>query len=206
MKEVTRLKLHAVRGDRASQEALFKATNDVAREVNKRLRALERRGYNYGAYFTATHFTETMYDTNRFKMPADMDDDWYLMATQTQIGLKFIEKRSSTVEGQREIENERYNSFIEKEIIPEGYSGRKFKNFLRFLGEEETTAMTKSWTDSDRVVEMIFDAYNKVRTTRKGMRNLFQKFLEGKGGTFDETMKKLGIDVNDYRKTKWKNY
>ena len=201
IKDVKKLQLRAVRGDRASQEALLAYNDKIAREVNKRLRELERAGYDFGAYNTATHFTETMYDTKRFMTGQQLELDWYMMGTQTSIGVKFLNMKSSTVAGQKEIEQKRFDTFVELEIIPENYSRRKFKNFIRFVGNEESERILDEYGTSTQMVEMLFDAYNRKGNTKNKMLKVFREYLDAKGSRkrpdFFEAMAKIVVNPDD---------
>lgn len=206
IKDVKKLEIHALRGEPEAQASLAALNDKVAREVNKRLRQLERRGYDYGGYNTPIHFTNTMYDSNRFAYSKQMDEDYMLMSTQTQIGLKFLNYESSTVEGQRAIEERRRQTFIEMEIIDEDYSQRKFRNFLKFLGNEESSAFVDSWSDSEKMLEMLFAAYNKHRMSKTQMLAKFREYLDPSRQDVDlrATMKAMGVDIDDFRRFKWR--
>lgn len=209
IRDVKKLQLRAVRGDRASQEALLAYNDRVAKEVNRKLRELERAGYDFGAYNTATHFTETMYDTKRFKTGSQMEGDWYLMGTQTAIGVKFLNMKSSTVEGQKEIEQRRFDTFVELDIIPADYSRRKFKNFVMFVGNEESERILDEYGTSTQMVEMLFDAYNRKGNTKKKMLKVFREYLDAKGRgqkpDFFKAMAKIGVDPDDYRAKRYED-
>lgn len=206
IKNVKKLKIHALRGEAEYQASLAAMNDKVAREVNKRLRDLERRGYAYGGYNTPIHFTQTMYDTNRFMKSKQMDMDYDLMATQTEIGLKFLEMESSTVEGQKNIEARRRQSFVDMGIIDDDYSQRKFRNFLKFLGNEESSAFVESWSDSEKMIEILFDAYNKRRMSKSAMLARFREYLDPTRRDVDleKVMKDMGLDIRDYRTTHWR--
>lgn len=206
IKDVKKLQIHALRGEAEAQASLAALNDEIAREVNKRLRQLERRGYDYGGYNTPIHFTNTMYDSNRFAYSKNMDDDYMLMSTQTQIGIKFLGFESSTVEGQRAIEERRRQSFINMEIIDENYSQRKFKGFLRFLGNEESSAFIESWSDSEKMVDMLFTAYNKHRMSKPQMLAKLREYLDPNRTDVDlrATMKSMGVNIDDFRTFKWR--
>lgn len=206
IKEIRRLQLRAVRGDRASQEALIALNDEIARDVNKRLRELERRGYDYGAYNAPVHFTQTVYDTNRFKKSGQMDGDYYLMRTQSEIGVKFLNMQTSSVFGQKEVEEKRFTSFVDMGIVDPNYSRRKFKNFLKFLSNEESRQVVDSWGTSSTMVEVLFDAYNRKENTKKRMTAVFREYLNPEDSTnLSDLFDKLGLDMRDYRKTKWED-
>lgn len=206
IKDVKKLQIHALRGESDAQASLAALNDKVAREVNKRLRELERRGYDYGGYNTPIHFTQTMYDTNRFAKSKDMDGDYMLMSTQTQIGLKFLNFESSTVAGQKAIEDRRREKFIEMEIIDEDYSPHKFRGFLRFLGNEEASAFVESWSDSEKMLDMLFTAYNKRRMSKQAMLAKFREYLDPRKKDVDlrKVMKDMGVNIDDFRRTRWR--
>ena len=127
----------ATKGDREAQRLLFSINNEVAREVNKRLIGLEKTGYDYGiGWATAVNYTQVMYESNRFAYSKNMDDDYYQMSQQTQIGIKFLGSESSTVEGQKAIAERRIRKFREKGILDETVSDRRAKNFLKFFSKK----------------------------------------------------------------------
>lgn len=206
IKDVKKLQIHALRGEAEAQASLAALNDKVAKEVNRRLRELERRGYAYGGYNTPIHFTNTMYDSNRFKLSKNMEEDYMLMSTQTQIGLKFLNFESSTVAGQKDIEARRRQTFIEMEIIDEDYSERKFRGFLKFLGNEEASGFVESWADSEKMLDMLFTAYNKRRMSKQAMLARFREYLDPTRPDVDlrKVMKSMGVNIDDYRQTKWR--
>lgn len=158
----------ATKGDREAQRLLFSINNEVAREVNKRLIGLEKTGYDYGiGWATAVNYTQVMYESNRFAYSKNMDDDYYQMSQQTQIGIKFLGSESSTVEGQKAIAERRIRKFREKGILDETVSDRRAKNFLKFLGNEEVSETIESYGHSETVIEMLWDAYQLKDNTKK---------------------------------------
>lgn len=205
MKDLRRLQRKAKDGDRASMEALISVTNAIAGNVNKRMRALEQAGYNYGAYGIVEHFTDAQYGTNRFKTANSLKRDIDDMVLQSQIGLKFLKERGSEVAYMDEQERGRITKFIEKGIFPENVSIRQARNFLRFLGREESQEFKDAYGNSDTVVEMMYDAYTKKNNSREKMRRAYAEYLSTRGRddavTFAETMERLGIDIADYPRT-----
>ena len=115
IKQIKDLQRNAVKGDREAQGLLFSYTNEIAKEVNKRLIGLEKEKYDYGqGWATAVNYTQVMYESNRFEYARNMDKDWYQMGQQSQIGIKFLGYESSSVEGQRAIEERRFRKFKER--------------------------------------------------------------------------------------------
>lgn len=195
----------ATKGDREAQRLLFSINNEVAREVNKRLIGLEKTGYDYGiGWATAVNYTQVMYESNRFAYSKNMDDDYYQMSQQTQIGIKFLGSESSTVEGQKAIAERRIRKFREKGILDETVSDRRAKNFLKFLGNEEVSETIESYGNSETVIEMLWDAYQLKDNTKKKMLKALGEYLtvDEKTGRhlkdFKQTMEELKIDISKY--------
>lgn len=195
----------ATKGDREAQRLLFSINNEVAREVNKRLIGLEKTGYDYGiGWATAVNYTQVMYESNRFAYSKNMDDDYYQMSQQTQIGIKFLGSESSTVEGQKAIAERRIRKFREKGILDETVSDRRAKNFLKFLGNEEVSETIESYGRSETVIEMLWDAYQLKDNTKKKMLKALGEYLtvDEKTGRhlkdFKQTMEELKIDISKY--------
>ena len=195
----------ATKGDREAQQLLFSINNEVAREVNKRLIGLEKTGYDYGiGWATAVNYTQVMYESNRFAYSKNMDDDYYQMSQQTQIGIKFLGSESSTVEGQKAIAERRIRKFREKGILDETVSDRRAKNFLKFLGNEEVSETIESYGRSETIIEMLWDAYQLKDNTKKKMLKALGEYLtvDEKTGRhlkdFKQTMEELQIDISKY--------
>lgn len=202
IKQIKDLQRNAVKGDREAQGLLFSYTNEIAKEVNKRLIGLEKKKYDYGqGWATAVNYTQVMYESNRFEYARNMDKDWYQMGQQSQIGIKFLGYESSSVEGQRAIEERRFQKFKEKGIFDETVTRRKARNFLRFLGNEESEQVIESYGNSSTVIEMLWDAYQKKDNSRAKMLKAFDEFNAGLYD-FDETMRRLKIDITEYPRKK----
>lgn len=205
MAELRRLQRKAKTGDRASREALISVTNAIAGNVNKRMRELEKAGYDYGAYGIVEHFTAVEYGGNRFKTAKKLSNNIDDMYIQNQIGIKFLHEKSSDASYMKVQEMERIKTFIEKGIFPEDISIQQARNFLKFLGREESQEFKDAYGNSETVIEMMYDAYRKKNNTREKMSRAFMEYLLKRGTddilTFDETMERLGIDIADYPRT-----
>ena len=205
IKEIKDYGKFATNVDREAQQLLFYYTNEIAKEVNKRLIGLEKEKYDYGqGWATAVNYTQVMYESNRFAYSKNMDDDYYQMSQQTQIGIKFLGSESSTVEGQKAIAERRIRKFREKGILDETVSDRRAKNFLKFLGNEEVSETIESYGRSESVIEMLWDAYQLKDNTKKKMLKALGEYLtvDEKTGRhlkdFKQTMEELKIDISKY--------
>ena len=197
IKELRKLQLKASKGNKGAQRALISATDTLTAQVNKNLRQLEKYGYDYGAYNDITNFTQIEYETNRLKKSKDLEYDWYAMSLQSQLAIKFLSNESSTLAGQREIEARRIATFKDIGVLPENITKRKAKNFLKFLGNEESQQIIEAYGNSETVLEMMYDAYVKPINSRSKMLSAFNEFLSGEKD-FDEMMRGLKIKIENY--------
>lgn len=206
MNKYRRLYYKASAGD---IEALGKlsAFNDImVKEINKELRMLERKGFDYGtAYNNATYFTEYEYGSKRFKTSKSLKNNAIDILTQMEQMVKFKSYKSSSVEGQQDILKNKSVSLKEQGIVPENISDRTMKSFIKFLGNEETRTIIDEYGESDKVIEMIFDAFKSRKNTIAGMKKAFTEYM-GRRYTetplgFDAMMRRIGINVfsNKYR-------
>lgn len=194
-----KLALNAKRGNIEAQKQLTQYTREIKAEVNKRLRELEKSNLDYGkAYNNLLFFTQTEYGSNRFQSVSKLDNDWYAMSLQNDIGYKFLNTMTSTKEGARTAERHRMDRLKELEIIPEDIAPRREKEFLRFLGNEEISAAIDEYGTSDVIVEMFYDAY-KVQGTQalNILKTSMNEWLANRI-SFDDAMLRTGIKIEDY--------
>lgn len=97
---------------------------------------------------------------------------------RTQISMfeSFLEMKSSTVGGYREIERRRIHSFISKGI-PEDVA--KSKEFYDFLNSETFNDLERNYATSKKVIEMIDEYYDKG-VSLQGILDGFNEFLKTK--------------------------
>lgn len=191
----------AARGDKSAMRQVLSFTNEIKTEVNKRLRNLERAKADYGyAYNNLMFFLNTQYKENRLQSPKKLKYDVYDMMLQNEQGSKFLNSPMSTVRGVRVSETFRITTLQEHNIIPENFSYRKNREFLRFLGSEEISATIDQYGTSDKVVNMLWDAYSATDNKADIIKIMQRAFTEFQAGiiTFDEAMERAGIKVEDY--------
>lgn len=189
----------AAKGDLLAYKQVLNFTNQIKTEVNSRLRKLERSKMDYGApYNNLMFYLNTQQNSNRLQTPKKLGYDVYEMMLQNEQGLKFLRSSLSTVSGARLSEKMRIQKLQEYEVIPENFSYRQNKEFLRFLGSEEMSATIDQYGRSDVVVKMAWDAFKK--NTGTGLAVLKRALTEYLAGqiTFDEAMLRSGIKVEDY--------
>lgn len=200
MKYYRKLFRKASRGNKAALNELSAANDIIAKQVNKNLRQLERKGFDYGAaYNNAQYFTNSEYNSKRFQLSKKLNYDEIDMLTQIEQGIKFLNYKSSTVEGQQEILDKKTERFIELEIFPEDISKRTAKSFIKFLGNEETKEVAEEYGMSGVALEMLYDAFQKRGNTKDSLKRAFIEFLARRNTrnrqTFDELMQQIGINV-----------
>ena len=152
----------------------------LAREANRRLEKLELHGYKQYAYDLATTFTKTAYKSNRFK-DIELTDakDLRKQIRQMQV---FLDKRSSLVEGQKEIEKARIEKFKSKPEFAD-WSNRRIKSFLKFLGDKTTRSLIDAHTKvSGEQVDRLWGAFNN--TKRSELDEMIQRYVDSENGIY----------------------
>lgn len=200
-----RLYNRAVNGDLDAQRQVLEMTRDLKSIGNERLRSLERGNMAYGpVYNRVMNFLDTQFNTNRFKSATALKNDMDDLVLQLEHGLKFINNTLSIKENLRKQEQHRIEKLQELNVIPEDFSYRKSKEFLTFLGNEETTQTIDEYGTSDIIVDMIWGAYQKGGTKALNIlqRGLAEYLDRDNKTTFNEAFERVGIKVEDYY-AKW---
>lgn len=150
----------------------------LKREANDRLERLERAGYKQYAYDLATTYTKTAYKTNRFK-GIELTDPKDLRRQIRQMQV-FLDKRSSLIEGQKEIEKARIEKFKTKPEFAD-WSDRSVKSFLKFLGDKTTRSLVDAHTKvSGENVDRLWGAFNN--TKRSELDAMIQRYIDSENG------------------------
>lgn len=138
----------------ASAEELNSIRRTLAKRANQRIVRLERAYSNitgesyasYGAIEYARDYLQKI-GRNRFSEKKDYTDDFNLLRREILQLQKFLSAQSSTVYGQREIEQKRIKSFEDK-----GIRFASNREFYDFLNSKDFADLTKQF-DSDKIVE-----------------------------------------------------
>lgn len=193
---------------RINKERLKKFTNEVTREVNKRMKELRKNGYAYGAYTYAANYAHIAYGTNRFKWAGSFDDIEDSIE-QTRVGLTFLKKKSSTVQGQRETEKLRFDTIHTKYSETIGKeSDETILAFLKYIGEHELASyFIDQYGNSDVALIYVFDAWKNHQGNLSQLDDAFEQFAMGTTGLY-ETLNNLGIDYTSKRYSgyDWRSY
>ena len=203
-RERRKLFKNAQKGNVDAERRFREVTKSIASEVNKRLRALEKSALDYGGvYNNVIFFTQTEYNTNRFKMPNQLGEDFDDMFIQNEQGFKFLRTNSSTIGGARNAERHRIQALQENGALPEDFSYRQSKEFLRFLGNEEVSATLDEYGRSNQIVAAYYDHYVKYGIDGlSAIKTALGEYLAFKNEdsryTFDYAMERVGIKIEDY--------
>lgn len=198
----TSLTRKAARGDKVALDLVRSYTNEMKVLVNRRLRDLKRHGMDYGPAFNhLMSFTATEYKSTRLMSFNELKGDVYDAQLQNDHAFRFLQAEYTTVEGARKAERYRIGKLQELMALPENFSYRRSKRFLRFLGSEEVSASIDQYGTSDVMVKMMWDAYNNNGTKKKQFASIMGKalaeYLDDKI-TFDEAFERVGIKIEDY--------
>ena len=178
MREYTRQDInHLVResykGNKEALNSLKEYNAYLAKKSNARLIRLEKAGYDYFAYDLAMSYTKPAYGTNRFKTggfetPKDIRRQIFQMET-------FLEKKSSTIKGAKQIERDRLDRFRDnfniarpnqKNVNTGGYepltmSDNELKGFLKFIGKKPIRKLiTENIKGSGDMIDILRGKYS----------------------------------------------
>lgn len=149
----------------------------LARLANNQLRTLKKAGKDYYAYDSAVAFTQRAYGTIRYKekleSPADVKRQ--ILAIQ-----RFLNYKTSTLEGHAEVEANRRNTFrVRFPEITDDVSDDELDNFLRFLGEApmRSTIFEAGQGGSGDLVDLIRGQYmNQSEDHKQEIREMFERW------------------------------
>lgn len=153
----------------------------LKREANNRLENLERHGYKQYAYDLATTYTKTAYKSNRFKGIEITDPkDLRRQIRQMQV---FLDKRTSFVAGQKEVEKARIEKFKENPVFAK-WDSRKIKSFIKFLGDKNTRQLVDHNSRiSGEQVDRLWGAFQN--TKREELDKMIQRYIDSENGITD---------------------
>ena len=153
----------------------------LKREANNRLENLERHGYKLYAYDLAVTFTKTAYKSNRFKGIEVTDPtDLRKQIRQMQV---FLDKRTSLVAGQKEVEKARIEKFKENPVFAK-WNSRKIKSFIKFLGDKNTRQLVDyNSRVSGEQVDRLWGAFQN--TKREELDKMIQRYIDSENGITD---------------------
>lgn len=195
-----------------SIEQLQKERRKLAKRANQRLLRLERasskitgEGYSsYGAYTLAQQYLGE--GKTRFVEREKYTEDRNTLIADLSALQAFLGSKSSTVKGQREIENVRLRTFEEGRwgvrYKTSGRTNRKLKfagtaEFYNFLNSETFKNLKSSGFTSDQIVEMYDDARERnesdEETVIAAMEEALERYRKGQEATLKDIKSSLGL-------------
>lgn len=180
----------AQRGDGSALRQLRQINRQLARRANTRLRRLEQENLDYYAYDRAQAFINEKTNNNRFTTSSRILEEPSDYRTQILELVTFLESESSTVRGQRAIQNRRVESFRENGVnIPAG-AEQMFNDFLSTGLFDEL----KDYVDSDQVAYDFGRIVENKDISFQRIDEEFTKVLEGQI-TYDIALENLGVPI-----------
>lgn len=179
----------------ASYDKKLKASQDMAKLANRRMRDLEKNGYQGGAYKVAVH---DLGGKNRFYTGDDFKSEKQLDLQLRQLDW-FLHKESSTVGGFKAIDRRRIETLRRNGVnIPKGSE----KLFIQFLKDEQFKELCKS-LDSEQVLDDFADALNYIIqdfTTMDEIQRRYEDYLNDEDGkTFDVYRRERDLEMQKKR-------
>lgn len=118
-----------LRGEFHTVEELQSIRLKYAKIANARLRSLERAGRDVFAYDVATRYTGRTRNSKRFSESKKFSENPRDLMRDIDALTQFLNSQTSTVRGQKKLENEKINNF-EKKLGVSIPDKREFWNFL----------------------------------------------------------------------------
>lgn len=188
----------AVRGNLGAQRLLREVTENIRSTANYRLKKLEEYGLDYGGvYNDATTYLTITNKKNRFATAKQLSYDYSKMASQAEVGIKFLRSEMSHWQKALEQQEFRIKTLKEHTTLPEDFTRDDQEQFLRFLGNEEVSAAIEEYGNSDIIVDMIYEETKKDSNQYRVIQIALNEYLGG-SKTFVEAMKDAGIRIQDY--------
>lgn len=197
--------------DTESRSLFNKMYTSIRMETNKRLKELERKHYDYGkAYDNLVRYLQIEQDHNRVPFQSEIKyniDDMMTIMTQSR---KFLKSKRSKWEF-REAETTRriqhFDSHEEYGKMWKGWSKKRKREFLRWLGSEQASFSMDEYGTSDSTIIILADAFNESKKTTNGLKTLNKALDEFNGGmiTFNDAMKQVGVNIAKDLKRSWHN-
>lgn len=208
------LERKARKGDADSARAFRAYSNSIRNTANRRLRELEKAGLDYGpAYNNFVYYLQTQFD-GRTRVPTlrQLDFDITEQMWVNEFAVKFLKSNLSSVKGMETANYYRIQTLQDYEVLPTEIekdgeyieaNWKHFDDFLRFLGSEEVATGIDDYGESDRVVEMLWDYWNRFDEANRGsnimmIKRAFAQY-NAKEMDFAEAMRKVGLKIEDYR-------
>lgn len=159
----------------------------LAKTANRRLRSLEKAGLDYYAYDVATLYTQSTRGRNRFSESRTALTDIKSLLNEISKLNTFLNSKSSTIRGQRSIQQNKINAFKNK-----GYSMENPRELYNFF-ESEQFKNAKGIT-SDFLVDYFLRGREKG-VDEQELYDALDRFNESETMGADELFNEVGLNI-----------
>ena len=172
---------------------LYKRRQQLAKKANRRLRQLEKAGYDRWAYSRAMEYIEQTLGKGRkrFSEKKKKRVDRTRAASDVRNMEAFLNSESSTIKGQEEIINRREWTLMKR------YTGLDMKteegrsDFYDFVDSLDFTSLDSVFKGmSDPIVQLYSDAYDNEKAM-KALKRSIKEFRSGKIKRFSTIEKRV---------------
>lgn len=182
IEDLRKLRTKAARGDKRALKTLRSENKRLAKIANRRMLELEKHKMDYYAYDRAAFYTKEKYKSKRFSVSEKKLNSPKLLFEQLSEMSLFIGRESSTVSGQRAIEDRRIETLANDPRWGYVFSNRDSAvEFLRFLGNKSVSSITKGLTKkySGDITDIIYGAFEHEDFDKNEALTKFEKYQSG---------------------------
>lgn len=182
----------ALQGNTSALVNLKRINKQLVKTANQALTRLEKSGFTRYAYSRAVSYTETITGKSRFTTSEKYLEDVGDIVRNIRELKTFLNSKSATVSGNRQIDKEILETFELKGIrIPK----ESQDEFFDFLNSDEWEILKKDYVGSDQLVEDIARASNVKGANFENIINELSKIVSDKNQTYDIALEKLGVKL-----------
>lgn len=180
-----------------------KISTSIRIETNKRLRVLEKKGFDYGrTYNNLIRYLQIEQDKSRVPFLKEVNYDIDELMTINEQARKFLKSNYSKIDfrEQQLAKRLKYFELDEKyQDMMAGWRRREKKEFIRWLSNEEASFAMDEYGTSDETIIILADAFHNSFHETNGMSALRRAMLEFNAGeiSFNEAMKQVGVNIED---------
>ena len=170
-----------------TQGELIALRKDMVKTANRRLSSLEKAERDFWAYDYATLYTQRVYGSNRFSAKSDVSTERVIRDLEEL--QKFLNSKSSTVGGSKDIDNKILRTFERK-----GVKVKNPREFFNFLSSSTFKALSNRKVPS----EFLIDYYSRASENGKSEEEIeeeLEKYRRGEVDGFDELVEKEGYTL-----------
>ena len=188
---VRTLRAKAKLGDASAYDELVKRNKALARKANSALSKLEKSGFTRYAYDRAVSYTQSEYGMSRFTTSKNKLKDAADLQINIQEMSKFLTSKSSTTEGNIEIDRSIVNAFRNKGVvIPKGMEN----DFLDFIASDDFEQLKKCHVDSGVAIMDMVRLTGEYGVDIQDVIKAFKKVVDGTE-YYNKALDELGYKI-----------